>query len=192
MQLFGIVSTLFFIFTFVEAQNTTLSSDVLANVYARSAIIALPGCTYSGKSANLKVITTSNNTVLTNINFTVPQCRLKRDLVVINSAASGNVQTVNVGYQVKSLLPSTNYVNTSLCGPSRTPKVLLLCMAFYIVENTLFTNISFTTNSDSASPSVTFARSGGMVVITVLLSIAMVLLVVLLIVALVMKGGLKK
>ncbi|CAH2319608.1 uroplakin-2 [Pelobates cultripes] len=174
MQLFGIVSTLFFIFTFVEAQNTTLSSDVLANVYARSAIIALPGCTYSGKSANLKVITTSNNTVLTNINFTVPQCRLKRDLVVINSAASGNVQTVNVGYQVKSLLPSTNYV------------------AFYIVENTLFTNISFTTNSDSASPSVTFARSGGMVVITVLLSIAMVLLVVLLIVALVMKGGLKK
>ncbi|KAM8927701.1 uroplakin-2 [Pelodytes ibericus] len=177
MHLLGIVTALVFISTVagVDTNITSLSSYVIASVRAKSAIIAFPpGCTYSGMQATLNVLQTDNNTVSQALTFTVPQCRMRRDLVVINNTVSGNTQTINVGYQVTNLLPSTSYT------------------AYYSIGSAQLVSTTFKTNSGNSAPATIFARSGGMVVITVLLSIAMFLLVVLLIVTLVLKGGGKK
>uniref|UniRef100_A0A8C5Q0A0 Uroplakin-2 n=1 Tax=Leptobrachium leishanense TaxID=445787 RepID=A0A8C5Q0A0_9ANUR len=157
----------------LKETNTILSPDVLYNIFTKSAILALPGCIFSGKTGYVEVFFT-NSTVAQNLSITVPQCRLKREVVQLNTSISGNTQTVNLGFRIPSLSPNSNYA------------------ARYVFGTALFGFVNFTTRNNDTSPSETFARSGGMVVITVILSVAMFLLIVMLIVALVVKGGAKK
>ncbi|KAM4650935.1 uroplakin-2 [Discoglossus pictus] len=174
MQPLGIVTGLLLI-SIANAQlfNTSLASGLIRNPLTKTAIIALPGCVYAGNQA---VLTVKNATaVVSNQNFSVPQCRLKRDVVVVSNSLSGNVETSNVGFRVQGLAPNTNY------------------MAQYFITLPNGTTASssvynFTTLKNDTVPEELMARSGGMVVITVLLSIAMFLLIVGLIVVLAMTG----
>ncbi|OCT72444.1 hypothetical protein XELAEV_18035424mg, partial [Xenopus laevis] len=137
--------------------NTSLADGVLTPL-STSVIIAFPGCKDSGKTVNL--IVANGTTTVQNISLQVPQCRLKRDVVVINNSQSGNVQTVNVGYQIQNLQPGAIYTT------------------YYAVDGSNIPSITFSTRSVSQTVPDIMARSGGMVVITVLLSIAMFVLLV--------------
>ncbi|XP_077313030.1 uroplakin-2 [Lithobates pipiens] len=170
MQLLGLSVFLLLICTSYAQDNATLiATGIIANLTSTSVIIAFPSaCKYSLQQVQLNVNQVNQNSTYT---FTTPQCRLKRDLVVVNDSQSGNTQTVNVGYQVINLTANTQYT------------------AYYVINNQAFSGVTFTTlNGLSNTVPVIFARSGGMVVITVLLSIAMFLLVVGLIVVLVLGG----
>ncbi|XP_018421640.1 PREDICTED: uroplakin-2 [Nanorana parkeri] len=172
MQLLGLSAMLLLISAAYGQDNTTaLVVEVVANPLSSSAIIAFPsGCQYSSKAVTLYV-NTSNQTTPQIFSFTTPQCRLKRDIIVINSSQSGNVETVNVGYQIPGLSAGTSY------------------KAYYMINGQQFKEVAFITKSGLTDiPPVVFARSGGMVVITVILSTAMFLLIVGLIVALVLGG----
>ncbi|XP_053308139.1 uroplakin-2 [Spea bombifrons] len=176
MQLLGVVAALFIISS-ATAQNTNstlLSTEVLYQIFAKSVVIALPGCKDAGKPASLTVTSKTNSSNPKVIPLTVPQCRLKRDLIVLNNTASGNIPTINVGYQVIGLNPNTEYT------------------AYYTIDSSKYSELSFTTLKGFGDPPVVFARSGGMVVITVLLSIAMFLLLLLLVVTLILGGGIRK
>ncbi|OCT56780.1 uroplakin-2 [Xenopus laevis] len=156
MQLLGI-SVVLLLISGAIAQNTSLADGVLTPL-STSAIIAFPACNYSGLSVFLIV---KNSTVtVQNVSFQVPQCRLKRDVVVVNNLQSGNVQTVNVGYQLQNLQPGTIYT------------------AYYSYGENTIPSTQFSTRTVSQTVPDIMARSGGMVVITVLLSIAMFVLVV--------------
>uniref|UniRef100_A0A803K0N2 Uroplakin 2 n=1 Tax=Xenopus tropicalis TaxID=8364 RepID=A0A803K0N2_XENTR len=141
-----------------RAENVSQATGVLTPL-ATSAIFAFPDCTYSGQTVSLVITnSTSTATIIQNATFQVPQCRLKRDIVVINNGQSGNVQTVNVGYQIQNLQPGTNYMATYSSGGISGP------------------SFQFSTRTVYPAVANIMARSGGMVVITVLLSIAMFVL----------------
>ncbi|XP_068096945.1 uroplakin-2 [Hyperolius riggenbachi] len=174
MQLLGL-AVLSLLLSTSWCENTSLysSSSIVANPFATSVIVALPsGCQYANNTAFLSISNSSGFSL--NQSFSVPQCRLKRDLIVINNAQSGNVETVNMGYQITGLNPGSTYT------------------VQYTIGGVAFASSSVTTMSVQPSPPVTFARSGGMVVITVLLSISMFFLVIGLIVVLVLGGRGKK
>ncbi|XP_040281262.1 uroplakin-2 isoform X2 [Bufo bufo] len=146
--------------------NTSITNSTF-NPLVYSAIIDLPPCQFSNQNAMVTVKIQNNGT--TSKNFTVPQCRPKRDLIVVSDSTNGNVPTVNVGYQITNLSSNTQY------------------SVWYEIGGTRFDPIYFTTKPLFVDSDV-FRRSGGMVVITVLLSIAMFLLVIGLI-AVVVLGG---
>ncbi|XP_040181358.1 uroplakin-2 [Rana temporaria] len=174
MQLLGLSAFLLLISSSYGQDNATLiATGIIGNLTSNTVIIAFPNaCKYSLQQVQLNVNQVTQNSTF---NFMTPQCRLKRDLVVISDSQSGNTETVNVGYQVTNLTANTQYT------------------AYYVINNTAFTGVTFTTlNGLSNAPPTVFARSGGMVVITVLLSIAMFLLVIGLIVVLVLGGKRKK
>ncbi|XP_056397672.1 uroplakin-2 [Hyla sarda] len=156
----------------VTDNTTALSTGLVGNPLSTTVVIAIPSsCSYSGVNATLYIIGGPANQTLS---FTVPQCRLKRDLIVVSDSQNGNTETVNVGYQVTGLSPNTAYT------------------AWYQFGSTVFNRASFTTKTILSAPPTVFARSGGMVVITVILSVAMFLLVVGLIAVLVLGGRGKK
>ncbi|XP_073513952.1 uroplakin-2 [Phyllobates terribilis] len=164
-------STLLLISSSSGQDNTTLATGLVDNPLGYSAVIAFPSaCKYSLKTATLNI----GGNITQVLSVPVPQCRLRRDLIVVNDSQNGNIQTVNVGYQVVSLTPNQTYT------------------AWYTIDGTDFNKITFATKTVLQGPSTEFRRSGGMVVITVLLSIAMFLLVVGLIVVLVLSGRGKK
>ncbi|KAM4015220.1 uroplakin-2 [Anomaloglossus baeobatrachus] len=164
-------STLLLISSSYGQDNTTLATGIVDNPLGYTAIIALPSaCKYSLQSATLNI--GGNATQATP--FTMPQCRLRRDLIIVNDSQNGNVATVNVGYQVVGLQPNLTYT------------------AWYTINGADFNKVTFATKTVLLAPPSDFRRSGGMVVITVILSIAMFLLVVGLIVVLVLSGRGKK
>ncbi|KAM9299051.1 uroplakin-2 [Gastrophryne carolinensis] len=164
----GLSALLLLISTTYGQEKTQLSSGIVANVFSTIAFIdAQLTCNYTNKVATLNVTGTfSNNASYTATTFTVPQCRLKRDLVVVSGS---NVDTVNVGYQVTNLVPGNSY------------------SAYYVIEGHTFDSVNFMALKPG-SPETTFARSGGMVVITVILSVAMFLLIVGIIVVIALGG----
>ncbi|XP_075695035.1 uroplakin-2 [Rhinoderma darwinii] len=171
MELLTISTLLLLISTSYGDNITSLSTGLVDNPFGQSVLIAMPAtCEFSGKTATLKIKGPGTQALL----FTVPQCRLKRDLVVVNDTQNGNVETISVGYEVQGLVQNTNY------------------SAWYEIDGTIFNTANFTTKNVLAEPPAVFRRSGGMVVITVILSIAMFLLLVGLIVVLVLGGRGKK
>lgn len=111
------------------------------------------------------------------VNSTVPQCRTRRDsgAVVLSGSSSGNTLITNVGVRVENLSPNTTYfASYSIVGSTDTG------------SSTNFTTLSV---QNYTSIPDTMQRSGGMVVITVLLSIAMVILILGLVGTLVIGGG---
>ncbi|XP_075437600.1 uroplakin-2 [Ascaphus truei] len=171
MQDLGIVTALLLISAAAAQFPVSLSSDPLST----SVLLSLPGCEYTGKVAELN-IKNSANVIIQAPSFQVPQCRMKRDVVVVGDSLSGNLQMMNLGYQVTNLMPNSNYT------------------AYYVVidtSNVTSKSLNFTTENVLSAPPEVFARSGGMVVITVLLSLAMFILIIGLICILAM-GGRKK
>ncbi|KAM3923077.1 uroplakin-2 [Leptodactylus fuscus] len=166
MQLLTL-SAVLLLFSSSYGADTTLATGIVQNPLAYSAIIALPTeCNYTQTTGFLYI----NGPTTQTLSITVPQCRLKRELVVISDPLNGNTDTVNVGYRVTGLTPNTNYI------------------AYYSINGTTFTPLNFTTQNALSDPDTVFRRSGGMVVITVLLSIAMFLLLAGLIAVLVLGG----
>ncbi|KAG8434595.1 hypothetical protein GDO86_012825 [Hymenochirus boettgeri] len=157
MMLLWIVSILLLIPSSTAVDNTTLS-DVVVNPLAKSVVINYPGCGYAGKIATLAI---TNSLFSQTFSFLVPQCRLKRaagENIILNSSLNGNIQTVNVGYRITDLNASTTYT------------------AVYTIDSVALNSIQFTTRAGQPISLSGMARSGGMVVITVLLSIGMFLL----------------
>ncbi|KAM4704063.1 uroplakin-2 [Rhinophrynus dorsalis] len=156
MYLLGFATALLLIST-AEGQATTSLSTAVYNPLATSVVIDFPPCNYTGKSATLFIL--KDSVQVTNATFVVPQCRIKRDLIILSSSENGNVWIENVGFQITGLTNSTNYT------------------AYYTIEAETMKSISFTTINMSSTVPEIMARSGGMVVITVLLSTAMFLLI---------------
>ncbi|XP_043935377.1 uroplakin-2 [Protopterus annectens] len=149
----------------IKTQNFTITlvNDlVTGGVFPHSVVLSLPPCYYYGKNVNVN-FTYENGTLQGQIisAFKVPDCRFKRALIEANS---GNGYTVvqPIGYQLLGLESNTVYT------------------VWYQVQNYI-TNLTVKTGlrKDFNDINVGFeGRSGGMVVITVLLSIAMFLLII--------------
>ncbi|XP_073418492.1 uroplakin-2 [Dendrobates tinctorius] len=166
-----VFSTLLLITSSYGQDNTTLATGLVANPLGYTAVIAFPSaCKYSLKTATLNI----GGNATQALSVPVPQCRLRRDVIVVNDSQNGDAATINVGYQVVSLTPNQTYT------------------ASYTIDGVPFNKVTFATKTVLLGPPSVFRRSGGMVVITVLLCIAMFLLVVGLIVVLVLSGRGKK
>ncbi|XP_044147209.1 uroplakin-2 [Bufo gargarizans] len=179
--------------------NTSITNGTF-NPLVYSAIIDLPPCNFSNQIATVKI---QNDSIDITKNFTVPQCRIKRDLIVVSDSTNGNVATVNVGYQIINLSKDTDYTvwyeiggepfsnvtfKTQPCsfhpfGEEQSCQNSSLEHSYIGVQDHRLAAVAQKQRHACAQvvfvydiPDV-FRRSGGMVVITVLLSIAMFLLV---------------
>lgn len=160
------------------AQEFTISlandnmGEVVASRRSMSAIITMDpnSCNLAGETVIVTVNNTSNGQVIAQPNFVRPVCRNRRDLISLVSNADGTPQTLNLGYMLEMLQPSTTY-------------------NVYLRAGTIRSNmLGVTTISpvDYRTIDLGFGRSGAMVVITVILSIAMLALIIAFIVVLVL------
>ncbi|XP_030076510.1 uroplakin-2 [Microcaecilia unicolor] len=150
--------------------NVSLASNLVTSIFSKSVVVTLPSCEYIGKKASLTATPSANADRAQTSTFDVPACRLRRDVINVVDSGSSFTVTKNIGYQITNLSPNTSYSIT------------------YKVDNASSNNLHATTLNPTSYQSIntSMARSGGMVVITVLLSIAMAVLTVGLIVTLVM------
>ncbi|KAM9031503.1 uroplakin-2 [Sarcophilus harrisii] len=151
--------------------NISSISGLLSPALAESFLVALPPCHLTGGKATLTVRRTNESTGLTH-NFMVPPCRGQRDLVnVVYSGGSFTVTRLDA-YQVTNLVPGTSYyVSYSVVKGNA-------------VESSNRVQMATLPRRKVETLGLGMARTGGMIVITVLLSVAMFLLVVGFIVAL--------
>nr|XP_045002358.1 uroplakin-2 isoform X3 [Jaculus jaculus] len=105
-------------------------------------------------------------------NFVVPPCRGRRELVSVVDSGGGYTVTRLSAYQVTNLTPGTKYYISYQVQKGTS------------TESSRETPMSTLPRRRVESIGLGMARTGGMVVITVLLSVAMFLLVVGLIIAL--------
>ncbi|XP_029429558.1 uroplakin-2 [Rhinatrema bivittatum] len=162
-----------------NAQNfiIALAPNLVTSIFSKSAVFTLPPCNFVGTQATLKATAPQNSAASQSGTFSVPPCRSRRDVVTVADSSSNSFTIIkNIGYQITGLSPNTNY-------------------SFMYTVNTISgTASSNTLSSATLNPtpyqkiSDSMARSGGMVVITVLLSIAMAILIVGLILTFVMGG----
>ncbi|XP_039620173.1 uroplakin-2 [Polypterus senegalus] len=147
------------------------ADNFLQGPFQTSAVLSLPPCTYAGQNFIVTTTANSTNTAVTSQPIPVPICRYRRD-VLTNSIANGMYTlTQTNGYQLNGLQPGNTYsVQYTIGTKSSTP--LSITTPTVKDFNSIDTGLG--------------ARSGGMVVITVLLSIAMFILIVGLIVTIVM------
>ncbi|XP_069470503.1 uroplakin-2 [Ambystoma mexicanum] len=158
------------------AQNFSTSlADLPINPLQTLAIVAFPPCWVGVSQSNANLILVSKNSsgssITNNQTVPVPPCRLRRDAVFSSDSSSGGTVITNIGFRVTNLTANTTYT----ASYQSNGVTIGLPTNFTTVQPTNYT----------AMPEV-FARSGGMVVITVLLSIAMAILVIALILTFVM------
>ncbi|XP_006642299.1 uroplakin-2 [Lepisosteus oculatus] len=148
------------------------SDGLVTGQLSDSVILSLPPCSLAGNTVNMVYQQggTQNKVNLTGI-FKVPVCRFKRDLITVIANSGQFTVTRNIGYQVKNLSPATNYTFQYFVGSEKSNAVQAATRT-----------VSNYQDIDDGLP----ARSGAMVVITVLLSVAMFILIVGLIVTLVL------
>ncbi|XP_074091581.1 uroplakin-2 [Macrotis lagotis] len=151
--------------------NISSLSGLLTPALAESLLVALPPCHLTGGKASLTVRRVNESTGITH-DFIVPPCRGQRDLVsVVYSSGSFTVTRV-IAYQVTNLVPGTSYyVSYSVVKGNA-------------VESSNRVQMATLPRRKVETLGLGMARTGGMIVITVLLSVAMFLLVVGLIIAL--------
>ncbi|XP_049634151.1 uroplakin-2 [Suncus etruscus] len=153
--------------------NLSSLSGLLSPALAESLMVPLPPCHLTGGNATLTV-RRANDSKVVRWNFEVPPCRARRELVsVVDSGASYTVTRLSA-YQVTNLAPGTTYYISYLVTKGAT------------VETSKEVPMSTLPRRKMESIGLGMARTGGMVVITVLLSVAMFLLVLGLIIALVL------
>ncbi|KAL1781533.1 forkhead box protein R1 [Sigmodon hispidus] len=151
--------------------NISSLSGLLSPALTESLLVALPPCHLTGGNATLMVRRANDSKVVKSA-FVVPPCRGRRELVSVVDSGAGYTVTRLSAYQVTNLTPGTKYYISY-----RVQKGMS-------TESSPETPMSTLPRKNMESIGLGMARTGGMVVITVLLSVAMFLLVVGLIIAL--------
>ncbi|XP_055278472.1 uroplakin-2 isoform X1 [Moschus berezovskii] len=163
--------------------NISSLSGLLSPVMTESLLVALPPCHLTGGNATLTVRRANDSTArpclsspiscpVVSSSFVVPPCRGRRELVSVVDSGSGFTVTRLSAYQVTNLAPGTKYYISYLVTKGAS------------TESSREISMSTLPRRKAESIGLAMARTGGMVVITVLLSVAMFLLVLGLIVAL--------
>ncbi|XP_020020655.1 uroplakin-2 [Castor canadensis] len=151
--------------------NISSLSDLLSPALTESLLVALPPCHLTGGNATLMVRRANDSTVVKS-SFVVPPCRGRRELVSVVDSGSGFTVTRLSAYQVTNLVPGTKYYLSYRVQKGTS------------TESSRETPMSTLPRRSMESIELGMARTGGMVVITVLLSVAMFLLIVGLIITL--------
>ncbi|XP_012865080.1 PREDICTED: uroplakin-2 [Dipodomys ordii] len=151
--------------------NISSLSGLLSPALAESLLVALPPCHLTGGNATL-MVRRANDSQVVKSSFVVPPCRGRRDLVSVVDSGAGFTVTRLSAYQVTDLVPGTKYYISYQVQKGTT------------TESSREIPMSTLPRKSMESIGLGMARTGGMVVITVLLSVAMFLLVVGLIIAL--------
>uniref|UniRef100_A0A8D0GI02 Uroplakin 2 n=1 Tax=Sphenodon punctatus TaxID=8508 RepID=A0A8D0GI02_SPHPU len=145
--------------------NISTPPGLLTPAFAESLLVAVPPCQFTGANAMKGRILKAETDIR---HFTAPPCRSRRYVLSVGDSNDGFTVTRLDAYQVTGLIPGQTY---RVC-----------------VSGALILSPSSSPGMDHQSIPPEMARSGGMVVITVLLSIAMFLLLVGLIAVLVIAG----
>ncbi|KAK1153461.1 uroplakin-2-like isoform X2 [Acipenser oxyrinchus oxyrinchus] len=169
-----VTTALLVLCTLAKAEDfwaSVLSGDkMISGILSNSVILTLPPCKFTGQQVNLEWFDnngTSGN--LTNA-FMVPGCQFKRALIQASDSNPQFTVTRDLGYQLTRLTPGHTY-NLQYVIPATQDRSNVVVASTRQVQD--YNSI----NGGLA------ARSGGMIVITILLSIAMCVLIVGLIVA---------
>ncbi|XP_038610796.1 uroplakin-2 [Tachyglossus aculeatus] len=153
--------------------NISSLSGLLTPALAESLLVALPPCHLTGGNATLKVQGVNDSSVLQR-RFVVPACRGRRELVSVVDSSAGFTSTRLNAYQITRLKPGTTYTLSYVVQKGS------------VQETSNKVRMTTLSRKKAELLVVGMARTGGMVVITVLLSVAMFLLLLGFIVALVL------
>ncbi|XP_032214552.1 uroplakin-2 isoform X1 [Mustela erminea] len=151
--------------------NISSISGLLSPALTESLLVALPPCHLTGGNATL-MVRRANDSQVVKSSFVVPPCRGRRELVSVVDSGAGFTVTRLSAYQVTDLVPGTKYYISYLVTKETS------------TESSREIPMSTLPRRKVESIGLGMARTGGMVVITVLLSVAMFLLVVGFIIAL--------
>ncbi|XP_047548032.1 uroplakin-2 isoform X2 [Lutra lutra] len=151
--------------------NISSISGLLSLALTESLLVALPPCHLTGGNATL-MVRRANDSQVVKSSFVVPPCRGRRELVSVVDSGAGFTVTRLSAYQVTNLVPGTKYYISYLVTKGTS------------TESSREIPMSTLPRRKVESIGLGMARTGGMVVITVLLSVAMFLLVVGFIIAL--------
>ncbi|XP_063464399.1 uroplakin-2 [Pan paniscus] len=151
--------------------NISSLSGLLSPALTESLLVALPPCHLTGGNATLMVRRANDSKVVTS-SFVVPPCRGRRELVSVVDSGAGFTVTRLSAYQVTNLVPGTKFYISYLVKKGTA------------TESSREIPMSTLPRRKVESIGLGMARTGGMVVITVLLSVAMFLLVLGFIIAL--------
>ncbi|CAD7690041.1 unnamed protein product [Nyctereutes procyonoides] len=171
--------------------NISSVSGLLSPALTESLLVALPPCHLTGGNATLMVRRANDSKGLlppsqdtqpsrhpliscpvVKSSFVVPSCRGRREVVSVVDSGAGFTVTRLSAYQVTNLVPGTKYYISYLVRKGSS------------TESSREIPMSTLPRRQAESIGLGMARTGGMVVITVLLSVAMFLLVLGLIIAL--------
>ncbi|VFV40977.1 upk2_pig ame: full=uroplakin-2 short=up2 [Lynx pardinus] len=148
--------------------NISSVSGLLSPALTESLLVALPPCHLTGGNATL-MVRRANDSKVVKSSFMVPPCRGRRELVSVVDSGAGFTVTRLSAYQVTNLAPGTKYYEVTKGASTESSREIPM---------------STLPRRKMESIGLGMARTGGMVVITVLLSVAMFLLVVGFIIAL--------
>ncbi|XP_011908839.1 PREDICTED: uroplakin-2 [Cercocebus atys] len=151
--------------------NISSLSGLLSPALTESLLVALPPCHLTGGNATLTV-RRANDSKVVKSSFVVPPCRGRRELVSVVDSGAGFTVTRLSAYQVTNLVPGTQYYISYLVKKGT------------VTESSREIPMSTFPRSNMESIGLGMAHTGGMVVITVLLSVTMFLLVLGFIIAL--------
>nr|XP_033773308.1 uroplakin-2 [Geotrypetes seraphini] len=142
--------------------NVSLASNLVAPIFSRSIVVTLPSCGYVGKKATLTATPSADAGSAQTSTFDVPACRFRRDVISVVDSSSSFTVTKNIGYQINNLSSNTPYSIS------------------YKVDTASSNILNATTLNPTPYQDInmSMARSGGMIVITVILSVAMAILIV--------------
>ncbi|KAL7834497.1 hypothetical protein SRHO_G00287440 [Serrasalmus rhombeus] len=143
----------------------TTEDGVLTGRFPDSLLLSLPPCNYSGQSVDLEYLNVNTNEYKTLTNIFTVNCT--NGISTAGSAALSR----NLGYQVTNLTNGTEYKFRYKIGATNSSYVLATTRRVFDYNGI-----------DEGLP----ARSGAMVVITVILSLAMFFLLICLILSMVM------
>ncbi|GCC16855.1 hypothetical protein chiPu_0021444, partial [Chiloscyllium punctatum] len=156
----------------IAAFNISLANKadngIVGSVRSMSAIVNLPQCRFSNQEVMVNVTNNTGGPGPEQKSFDNPICRFKRGLISIVSNANDVRQTLNLGYKLTNLQPNTEYDVVYRIGSEESNPLRIMTSSPMDFNNI---DVGFS------------GRSGAMVVITVLLSIAMVVLIIILIVS---------
>ncbi|MGH0129770.1 UNVERIFIED_CONTAM: hypothetical protein FKN15_059454 [Acipenser sinensis] len=143
---------------------------MITGILSNSVILTLPPCNFAGQQVNLEWFDNNGtSSTLTNA-FVVPGCQFKRAVIQASDSNPQFTVTRDLGYQLTGLTPGHTYnLQYEIPATQDRSNVVVACTRQVQDYNSINGGLG--------------ARSGGMIVITVLLSIAMCVLIVGLIVA---------
>ncbi|XP_048839100.1 uroplakin-2 [Brienomyrus brachyistius] len=161
IAVFGVLFTLAYANFPLQLVN---ASSVVTAAFTDSVLLIVPPCTFAEQMASLTYQNTATKETVNLQNvFAVPSCRKRRDLVVVSQSNGQSISSQYLGYQVNNLVNGTQYSFQYTVG-SNTSDVLLASTVQAAPYSTIYDGLP--------------ARSGAMVVITVILVITIFLLIV--------------